>query len=244
MNDTLSPIDDKKELTDALEDVILSDEQKNEIVLAATVGTIADHIPIISSLVDWVDRVNRAEHEKRVELLLKEYVSYFADIQDAVSRLKFLTSTSGGQTLFRKIIQILNNGVGNDEWVSLLARTLKRIADSSIGEQFEKILYIIAQIDKLSPHCLILISRFDIWKKGDIQGTTTTSDQTLRGDWDQQIAGFFAREVGITDSEVILRLKHSFRELENMGMIVLTGRKVGFTPIGYDVYSLISSNSP
>jgi hypothetical protein len=224
-----------------LDKVELNSKEVKDILIAASSGTAIEFLPGIRSILSWVDKVNRAEHERKVEKLFKEYASRVGDGERAVKELQTLTKTPGGQTLFRKIIQIVDNGVGDDEWIKLLADVLRSLCDVSIERYFDLTAYAISQIDRLSPQSLIILSKFDYWKTCHVQGTTTTSGETLSGDWDQQVAGHLARGLGITDSGQILRIKHSFKELERAGMIVPRGHVISPTTMGHDIYKIITA---
>ena len=67
------------------------------------------------------------------------------------------------------------------------------------------------------------------------------SNQTIVGDWDSQAANFFAKNLG-TDESIRIRIGHSFRELEGLGMIYITPSKgLGCTSVGAELQKLISN---
>jgi hypothetical protein len=102
----------------------------------------------------------------------------------------------------------------------------------------EEEMYTLSQIDRLSPQALILISKYDVWREVNIQGTTTTSGFTM-GDWAPQVTRFLTTKMGGTNLHAGGRINHSFRELESTGMLALTGHQLKLTAFGLEIYRII-----
>ena len=116
---------------------------------------------------------------------------------------------------------------------------LKKVSETEFEQYFDAQMFIMSQIDRLSPQALILISEYDIWKQADIQDTTTTSNQTM-GDWIPQATKFVNQKKGIDNLGVGARINHSFRELESTGMIDLKGHQLKLTAIGLEINRAIT----
>lgn len=227
-----------QKISDPLEKIELDDKQKLGVLADATTGAIASSIPIISKLYEWTERIDQASHEEKLKTLLIEHAGHFESIEDAISKLKLLTATRGGQTLFRKVIQIVDKGTEDIEWIRLLAITLKNVTEAEFDKYFDAQMFVLSQIDRLSPQALILLSQYNTWKEINIQGTTTTSGQTM-GDWIPQATMFMRRKLSIDSLEVGARINHSFRELETAGIINLSGHQLKLTAIGIEIHRAI-----
>lgn len=225
---------------DCLGDINLSLSQTFDALKNATVGTVISNIPILNKMYEWMERVEQDTREKKLNILFNDFKSKFDSIDEAFSKLKTLVATRGGQTIFRKLVQIVDKGSEDQEWIDLLANVLKTLSESSIEKYFDDYEYLLAQIDRLTPHGLILLSKNNIWKEVNIQGTTTTSNQTMGGNWPDQATSFFMRKIGIVNLMMGGRINHTFRELESAGILTLSGHQLKLTAIGLEIYRIIN----
>lgn len=238
--DGSSKLTEKEEYktSDPLGNIEMESQQIAGVLAEATTGSIVSSIPVINKIFEWVERVNQASREEKLKTLLNEYTDRFETIDDAISKLKLLTATRGGQTIFRKIIQIVDKGAEDQEWIRLLATALRKVSDAEFEKYFDAQMFILSQIDRLSPQALILLSKYSIWREVNIQSTTTTSGQTM-GDWIPQATMFMRQKIGIENLEVGARINHSFRELESTGMVDLKGHQLKLTAIGLEIHRVI-----
>jgi len=232
------PKNQERIVSNPLAKVELDPEQIIGVLGKATTGSVVSSIPGLNKIFEWVERVDQASREEKLKTLLIEYSGRFESFEDAISKLKLLTATRGGQTLFRKIIQIVDKGDEDQEWIRLLAITLKKVFETEFEKYFDAQMFVLSQIDRLSPQALILLSEYAIWKEVNIQSTTTTSGQTM-GDWIPQVTMFMRQKKGIDNLEVGARVNHSFRELESTGMINLKGHQLKLTAIGLEIHRII-----
>lgn len=225
---------------DPLEKIKLNHRQMTGILTNAALETVVSSTPIIGKMYEWAERSNQASREEKLKILLIKYNSRFDSNEKAISNLKSLADSRGGQTIFRKIIQIVDKGQEDQEWIQLLAIALKKISETDFEKYFDAQMFILSQIDKLSPQSLILLSEYDIWRSAHIQGTTTTSGKTM-GDWIPQVTMLMRRSKGIDNLEAGARIGHSFRELETAGLIELRGHELKLTAIGIEINRAIIS---
>ena len=228
-----------RSISDPLEEVGLDSQQIAGVLGKATTGSIASSIPGFNKIFEWIERVDQASREEKLKTLLVEYKEHFESFEDAISKLKLLTATRGGQTLFRKIIQIIDKGAEDQEWIRLIAITLKTTSKAEFEKYFDAQMFVLSQIDRLSPQALVLLSKYDVWKQANIQNTTTTSGQTM-GDWIPQATMFMRQKIGIENLEVGARVNHSFRELESTGIVDLKGHQLKLTAIGLEIHRTIT----
>ncbi len=232
--------------SDQLNKIRLSKTQSKKVVFEATVQTVAQNLPghlgkMVSKLLGWTEKVNQGVREEKMTILLNQYAGHFQSLDEAISKFRSLIGTRPGSILLSKVIQILDNTTSDAEYIALLANVLKHLSDSDIEKQFELNVYILAQISRLTPQALIVLSKFNEWKKVVISGTTTTSSNTVCGDWESQAANFLGPQIGITDAFTLLRIGHSFLELESTGMILLSKSSLLIQMIGAEVYRLITT---
>lgn len=226
-------------ISDPLEKIGLSLQQGAGVLAEATAGSIVSSIPIINKIFEWMERIDQVSREEKLKTLLVEYTGCFNSIGDAISKLKLLTATRGGQTLFRKVIQIVDKGAEDKEWIGLLAVALRKLSETEFEKYFDAQMFVMSQIDRLSPQALILLSKYDIWRQKNIQGTSTTSGKTM-GDWIPQATMFMRLKLGVDNLEVGARINHSFRELESAGMVDLKGHQLKLSAIGLEIHRLIT----
>lgn len=202
---------------------------------------VASSIPGFKEFFQVVDTINQEVREEKLKILLSQFSAHFEDIESALGQLQQLFQHREGLVLFSKIIHILDNEVINKEWADILANVLKTISDSDIKEQFTKHSYILSQIDKLSPHALLLLHKYNLWSKVKFTGSTTMSGQTIVSDWDSQTTKLFCTNVNIQDAEIEERIRHAFQDLEGRGVFKITeGKGVALTKVGEEIYDYIS----
>lgn len=230
-----------QDVSDPLEKVKLDSQQIAGALVKATVGSITSSTPVFKKFFEGIERFDQAKREYKLKILRKEYSERFDSLDEATSQIKLLVATRGGQTLFRKIIQIIDKGDEDQEWISLLAIALKKVSETEFEKYFDSQMFILSQIDRLSPQALILLSEYDIWKQVKIDGTTTTSGQTM-GDWIPKATKFVIQKKGIDNLEVGARINHSFRELESTGMVDLKGHQLKLAAIGLEIHRAITES--
>ncbi|MCL4400309.1 hypothetical protein M1506_03485 [Patescibacteria group bacterium] len=222
-----------------LEDITLAPEKIREIFVESTGGSLASHIPIIKDILDWTGRVDRAKQEAKTAILLRTFSSHFDNVDDAIKKIIFLNTNASARILFQKTIQLTTRGGDDVDWIILLGNLLYNISTLEIEKIFEEYQYVLAQIEKLSPQGLLVLSKYDIWKKIPITGAGPIKDSSVE-DWDSQAANVLARELGIKDSGIIPRIAHSFVELESSKLVILIHPEIRIGVIGAQIYRAIT----
>ena len=225
---------------DLIEEINISGEKLKEIISTAGIKSISDNIPILKTILSVVDRVNSEVREEKLKILLSNFHSRFNTIEDFAEKMKNIFSNREGIILFQKIIYILDKGSIDEDWINLFANILQNILDSEVKEYFEDNLYILSQIERLTPQSLLILNKSEKWSRVNFTGATTMSGQTIVGDWEIQVSSFFARNININDEDIKLKIAHSFKELESSGIIYITESKtLGCTQVGARVQKLI-----
>ena len=218
---------------DSLDKIELSKEKYAEIIAKGGSKTLAGKIPILGTLLEGVDKITQEIREEKLKILLNGFEKKFLSTENALNQFKKIFQSKSGIILFEKIVHILDNGTEDREWIDLLSSVLKNIVNNDIEKQFEELSYVLAQISKLSPQALVVLNKKESWHPYKFTGSTTMSKQTVVGDWDTQIAKHFGAEIGTIDKNKIVRMAHTFRELENTGMVHITeDKKLSCTEVG------------
>ncbi len=235
------PHTSNKEVSDPINEIDLSSEQIKGVLGSSLSKIVADNIPVFNRVFAALDRVDQEVRNEKLAALLSTYAGKFESLEVALNQLKFISSSRSGMIIFQKVVHILDNGTLDDEWIETLSNILNNVTDEEIEAQFEERSYLLAQIARLTPQALLLINKSEHWHTVKFQNATTTSKQTLVGDWDTQVTEFFARNTSITDEGSKLRIAHAFRELEGTGMIYITESKsLGCTQIGARIQQMCS----
>jgi len=194
-------------------------------------------IPVVSTVAEIIEKIDDELRDEKLQILLASFAERFDSAEDALNKLKELASTREGAILFRKLIQIMDNGDLDAEWLGVLSTALKKITDADLKAQFREIVYALGQIDRLTPQALIILSKYYKWSGVRIQGTTTASRQTTSGDWDVQAVSHWlpSEEPGVRT-----RIAHAFRELMSTGLITLNQQQIALEPIGDEVFRYVS----
>lgn len=227
--------------TNAVDEIELPTQTTIRALINAGGKVVVGSIPGLNKFFQVVDTINQEVREEKLKILLSQFGNRFDNIEGTLDQLRQLFQHREGLILFSKIIHILDNEVVNDEWADVLANVLKTISDSDVKEQFARHSYILAQIDKLSPHALLLLHKYDSWSKVKFTGSTTMSGQTIVGDWDSQITNLFCSNTNTQDMEVKERIRHAFKDLEGRGIFKITeGKGVSLTQVGQEIHNYIS----
>ncbi|MFA6095380.1 MAG: hypothetical protein WC767_00880 [Candidatus Paceibacterota bacterium] len=223
---------------DPLKDIELTEEQIREVIQISGTNLVTKIIPGLGQFLGFIEYADQKIREQKLNNLLNVFISKFESADKALGQIGKLLSDRAGIVLFQKIIQIIDNGSADDEWLNILANVLRNISNEDFVKHFEAKDYVLSQISRLTPQALIIISKHNIWKQCQIQNTTTTSGQTASGDWSEQITMFLRNKLGISDLHTGARINHSFRELESAGLVKLTGHELKFTAIGVEIRNL------
>lgn len=225
-----------------LSEIKLSEEKLDELLLETIGEASLESIPIAGKLISYVQKYKEKLDKARTAIFLETYKKHSESQDEFNDSLRRLLTSNAGLILFQKTIRILNKDSYDSNYIDLLATSLKNISDKDFEKLFDEIDYVLSQIEKLSPQALLILSKFESWQKCSLDRATSMSGQIIVGDWDMQVATFFAsNNPGTYDENAKERIAHAFRELENIRLVTLTeDRHVGLTPIGTEVYTQIS----
>lgn len=239
----LAKKEEQAEITerDPLQDIELSNEKQDELLLETFGESLAERVPILREIIGYTHKYKEKVDSARLAIFLNKVEDKLGSHDAFLGAMARMLTSNAGLTIFQKTTRILNNDNFDEDFIDLLAVTFKNVTAKDFESMFEELNYALSQIEKLSAQALLVLSVYEVWQKTKLQGGTTMSEQTIVGNWEGQMANSYANSIGMTDDRMKKRLAHAFCELENNGIVFLTPEKrVGLTPIGQEVYDLIT----
>ena len=214
-----------KSLESRLENVKLSEEEEKDISTAHTKKLIRDKAlgffkvgEIISEIINWNESVDEDIKEAKKEYLLAQYFDKNDRNEMALSNIKDFLSNAQGNTLFNKILRILDDTPPDVELSNHLSNALRYIINSNFEALFEEHKYALSQIEKLTPQALTILSDNNSWPLIPL-GSYSASGSKVTSDWLTEFTKTYAASKRINDSQIINRISHSINELISMRLI-------------------------
>ncbi|MED4726979.1 hypothetical protein P9597_02290 [Aneurinibacillus migulanus] len=216
-----------KTLDSRLEKVKITEEEKEDIVAEKTIKTVLDKGlslfgPVgdaISTILNWNSEVNQDISEAKKMILLEQYFNKADEYEVALISLKDFLINPQGNTLFNKILRIIDDSPPDEELMQHLSSALKTIINSkNFEELFNQHKYALAQIERLTPQALTIISDYKKWPPIKLNAVTAFGPK-VTSDWYSEFTNVYCQLKGISDEHKYKRIMHSVRELQNQSFI-------------------------
>ena len=214
-----------KSLDSRIAEVHLSKEKINEISSTHIKKFIRDKAlgifkigEIVSEIINWNESVDEDLKEAKKEFLLSQYFEKNDQNEQALSQLKEFLSNAQGNTIFNKILRILDDTPPDLELSNHLSSALQYIVQSDFEKLFEEHKYALAQIEKLTPQALTIMSDFKNWPLIRL-GSSTSSGTKITSDWLFEFTQAYCIIKGINDKNLINRIQHSINDLISARLI-------------------------
>lgn len=208
-----------------LENVKLSDEAKEEISSQHTKKFIRDKTlglfkigEIVSEIINWNEAVDEDLKEAKKEYLLAQYFEQNDQNEEALFQLKRFLISPQGNTLFNKILRILDDSPPDMELSDHLSSSLQHIVSNGFSQLFEQHKYALAQIEKLTPQALTILADNRSWPLIKL-GSYSASGTKVSSDWLVEFTQAYCQSKNIHDSGIITRVRHSINELISTRLI-------------------------
>ena len=208
-----------KTLKERLSAMSLSEEETAEIATTKAKGIIRDKVlglfkigDIINTILTWNEQVDQDMRKAKKEYLLANFIERTEQNELAISALKEFLSSPQGNTLFNKILRILDDSPPDLELANHLAHALRYIVDTNFAAMFEAHRYALAQIEQLTPQALTILADYVNWPQMKL-GSFSTSGPKVTSDWLTEFTRAYVSIKGISDSGVADRVKHSINVL-------------------------------
>lgn len=214
-----------KSLESRLDEVKISKEEENEISKSNLKKFIRDKTlgifkvgEIISEIINWNEKVDEDIKEAKKQYLLSQYFDRNDRNEIALNSIKEFLSNAQGNTLFNKILRILDDTPPDRELSNHLANALNYIASSDFKGLFEEHKYALSQIEKLTPQSLTILSDSNSWPIIKL-GNYTASGSRVTSDWLVEFTNAYALSKQIDNHQITKRISHSINELISMRLI-------------------------
>lgn len=172
----------------------------------------------IEKVLDTAERIEEATQEYKRGMLMQEYSQQVKLTQDEVSKLEKFVTSPEGNILFNKIVRIVNNNPPIPHYAKLLANALKTTINSNFLELFHKYIYVLNQIEKLTPQALIILVDSNNWPEYSI-GTYASEKGVITSEWIKSFLLSYGPAKKITDDSTIRRIGHALQELLRANLI-------------------------
>lgn len=209
----------QKSLEQRLDIVKLSEEEEDSIVASKTIKTIRDKTlglfkigDIVNTLINWNEEVDKDIKEAKKEYLLSQYFDKQDQLEAGFNGLKILLTNPMGNTLFNKLMRILDNSAPDSELTEHLAKTLKHIVDSDFSSLFEDHKYALNQIEMLTPQAMTILSDCKNWPIWRMQSFTSNAGK-ITSDWMPDFVNLYSKAKNITQNSMKSKISHSMNDL-------------------------------
>lgn len=214
-----------KTLGSRLEAIKISEEEERDISKNHTKKFVRDKLlglfkvgEIISEIIKWNESVDEDIKEAKKEYLLSQYFEKNDTNELALKNLQEFLSNPQGNTLFNKILRILDDTPPDRELSEHLANALRYIINNSFHELFEEHKYALSQIEKITPQCLTILSDSNSWPTIKPR-SISASGSKVTSEWLTEFTEAYALIKKIDNPKIARRISHSISELENTGLI-------------------------
>lgn len=214
-----------KTLDARIANVQLSKEQTEEISSEHTKKFIRDKLlgifkvgEVISEIINWNESVDEDLKEAKKEFLLAQYFDRNDQHEVALTQLKEFLSSPQGNTIFNKILRILDDTPPDIELSTHLSSALLYIVRNDFTKLFEQHKYALSQIEKLTPQALTIMADFKSWPLITL-GSSTSTGTKITSDWLFEFTKAYCMTKKINDQGTINRVQHSINELISSRLI-------------------------
>jgi hypothetical protein len=209
----------KKGLEQRLAKVKLTQEEEEAIIASKTSKAIRDKVlgvfkigEIINTILNWNEEIDEDLKEAKKEYLLASYFDKAEQTGEAVEKLKQLLTNPQGNTIFNKILRILDNTPPDIELTKHLATVLNHIAASDFVALFEDHKFALNQIEMLTPQALTLLSDHRSWPVWTLTSYSSNGAR-LTSHWLPDFVNVYSMSKGILDSSTKSKISHSMNDL-------------------------------
>lgn len=167
---------------------------------------------IVNEIINWNETIDEDIKQAKKEFLIAQYFEQSDQNQHALQELKKFLTDPQGNTLFNKILRILDDTPPDMELASHLSNALLHIVNNNFQELFEEHKYALSQIELLTPQALSILSDYKSWPIFRL-GSYSTNGGKITSDWLNEFTTAYVSTKGIHDPNIINRVQHSLNEL-------------------------------
>lgn len=173
---------------------------------------------VIKEILDFNSGVDAEIKEAKKQVLLAAYFDKCEENSDAVAKLKGLLMSAEGNTLFTKILRILDENPPDLELINCLSGALAYIAGSDFEALFEDHKYALGQIDQLTPQALIILSDSASWPQMRLSSYNSQGSKII-SDFVDAFSEAYCQAKKIQSSSLRDKVKHSLADLRTKNLL-------------------------
>lgn len=214
-----------KSLEARLDSIIISKEEEDKIASSNVKKFIRDKAlgffkvgEIISEIINWNESVDEDIKEAKKQHLLAQYFDKNDRNEIALTNIKDFLSNAQGNTLFNKILRILDDTPPDLELSHHLSNALRHIVNSDFIALFDEHKYALGQIEQLTPQALTILSDNKSWPSMEMNSYSSNGGK-ITSDWLDSFSSAYAANKNINDYQVVNRISHSVNELISTRLI-------------------------
>ncbi|KRB54746.1 hypothetical protein [Flavobacterium sp. Root186] len=209
----------KKNLETRLQEIELTEEEKEKIISEKTIKTIRDKTlgmfkigEAINTFLNWNEEIDSELKNAKKEYLLNSYFDKTEQSENSIKQIQQFLTSPQGNTLFNKIIRILDNTPPDIELTDHLANVLKNITNSDFIKLFDDHKFALNQIELLTPQALTLLSDHKSWPAWNLESYGSQGGR-ITSNWMPDFISGYSSTKNITDPNLILKITHSMNDL-------------------------------
>ncbi len=210
--------------TAKFDNIILPEEEikdiKRDELSKGILATILDSLGlgIASKAYEIADKVQERIKETKIAYLLSDYFTDLENMKDKISKFEKFVTDPIGNTIFSKVIRVINTNPPNKEYIKILSKVLKHITNSDFQNLFSKHNYVLSEIEQLTPQALIILSDYRNWPEFEI-GNYSSRDGVITSLWIEEFVMHYCSHLKISEDELSRRISHSTKELLRIDLI-------------------------
>ncbi len=218
----------KRELDKELDEIRLSDEEINELRDKHAIEVFNDNVlgkipgyKLAKKLLTWNSSVDKTIKEAKKEILLLQSIKKINAATNGTQAIINLLTNPCGNTIFNKVIGIIDDSPPDDELLEHLSAFLSYVAQSDFENLFSDHKYALAQIQALTPHSLTILKDYQSWPRFK-PGSYSSNGGVLTSDWLEVFTVTYLESKQIANQRISRLVRHCINELISRRFVVAT----------------------
>lgn len=167
---------------------------------------------VVNTVLTWNKEVDKELKEAKKEFLLSSYLNKTDEIDKSITKLVDFLTNIKGNTLFNKLLEILNNTPPDIELTTNLSTVLNNCVNSDFNTFFEEQKYVLNLIEHLTPQALSLMTNYKDWERWQLSQYTQVNGK-LMSSWVSDFVSNYLKSKNINSKEMTLKVSHSMEDL-------------------------------
>lgn len=194
--------------------------KQDEMMRKSTLNLFGGLGGFINTIIDWNAETNKELQEAKKSILLSNYLNKTDSIEQSMTELREFISNPYGNTIFNKILSMLEDSPPDQDLLNHLTKVLTYIIDQKNFEKmFSNHKFFLTQLDKLSPQALVIIADYKEWPPFNLQ-MSQQFGELISSDFHKEFTNAYTKKKKITDINKIKRIEHTIIEIKQAGIVI------------------------